>query len=125
MQTYYSAGCSKRKEGGHENSGGLHSNIILGLTTLLTVGKFEKLEPGIFFTPLEYKKPTGRPPRARKDCLHLNKTNVQHQCSSCGGLGHSFQTCDGPSTQFRFEHHNNKAVAWTKAFDYYDKSAEV
>ena len=86
---------------------------------------FEKLEADLFFAPPDYKKPAGRPPRARKDRSHLNKTQSQHQCSSCGGLGHSFRTCTRPSTQFRFEHHYDKAVAWTKAFNYYDKSEEV
>ena len=78
---------------------------------------FDKLQPDFFFTPPEYRKPAGRPARARKDRSHLNKTENLRQCSSCGGLGHSFRTCDRPSTQFRFENHYNKAVAWIKKFN--------
>ena len=86
---------------------------------------FDKLEADIFFVPPEYKKPAGRPTKMRKDRAHLNKTSVQHQCSSCGGLGHSSRTCDRPCTQFRFENHYDKAVAWTKAFNTYDNTSDL
>ena len=76
-----------------------------------------KLEVDLFFVPPEYKRPAGRPARVRKDRSHLNKTDRLKQCSSCGGLGHSFKTCDRPSTQFRFEHHYTKALAWTKQYN--------
>ena len=86
---------------------------------------FDKLEADIFFTPPEYKKPAGRPAKARKDRSHLNKTGILHQCSSCGALGHSFRTCERPSTQFRFENHYDKAVAWTKAYNSNDREEDV
>ena len=76
-----------------------------------------KLEPDISFTPPEYRKPAGRPSKQRKDRSHLNKTGNKHQCSSCGVLGHSFRTCERPSTQFRFQNHYGKAVAWTKQYN--------
>ena len=98
-----------------------HSCYIADVPTFA----FEKLEADIFFVPPEYKKPAGRPTKTRKDCSYLNKTSVQHQCSSCGGLGHSFRTCDRPSTQVRFENHYSKAVAWTRAFSTYDVTEEV
>ena len=76
-----------------------------------------KLEADLLFVPPEYKKPAGRPAKQRKDRSHLNKTNNKHQCSSCGALGHSFRTCDRPSTQYRFENHYARAVAWTKNYN--------
>ena len=75
-----------------------------------------KLQPDLFFTPPEYKKSAGRPAKLRKDRSHLNKTSKLNQCSSCGGLGHSYRTCKTPCTQFRFENHFAKAVEWTKNF---------
>ena len=77
----------------------------------------DKLQADISFVPPEHKRPAGRPSKTRKDRSYMNKTGKFWQCSSCGSLGHSFRTCERPSTQFRFEHHYDKAVAWTKNFN--------
>ena len=79
-----------------------------------------KLDVDLFYAPPDYKKPAGRPAKQRKDRSWMNKTGNQKQCSSCGQLDHFFTTCDVPSTQFRYENHYNKAVAWAKEFSSID-----
>ena len=75
-----------------------------------------EIEPDVCYAPPDHKKPAGRPPKARKDRSWMNKTDRLNKCGSCGGLGHSYRTCQNPSTQFRFEYNYARAVAWAKNF---------
>ena len=79
-----------------------------------------KLDVDLFYAPPDHKRAAGRPGKVRKDRSWMNKTTNQKQCSSCGMLGHFYSTCDAPSTQFRFNNHYNKAVAWAKEFSSID-----
>ena len=79
-----------------------------------------KLEVDLFYAPPDHKRPAGRPSKLRKDRSWSNKTSNQKQCSSCGVLGHFYTTCNAPSTQFRFENHYDRSVAWARAFSSID-----
>jgi hypothetical protein len=73
-----------------------------------------KLSTDETFIPPEYKKPAGRPTKKRKERPWLRKTSVRRLCTSCGSPGHFHSTCTTPSTEYRYNHHKQKAIAWCK-----------
>ena len=79
-----------------------------------------KLDVDVPCGPPDHKRPAGRPTKARKDRSWMNKTTNKKRCSSRGVLGHFHTTCKAPSTQFRFENHYHKAVAWATEFSSID-----
>ena len=75
------------------------------------------VEADPFFAPPDYRKPAGRPTKARKDRSSMNKTDRLNTCGACGGPGHSYRTCSSPSTQYRYDNNFDRALERASRFN--------
>lgn len=73
-----------------------------------------QLKADVNFVPPDNRRAAGRPTKKRKHRSHLRTTATMRTCKACGVAGHFAATCDAPSTQYRYEQHKDKAMAWCK-----------
>jgi MULE transposase domain len=64
--------------------------------------------------PPNFKRPAGRPAKKRKSRADYRST-VQRECRACGNVGHYAVSCPAPSTEYRYNHHKDKAIKWCES----------